>query len=47
MRVIDGDAHFIEPLDVFERYADPAYRERVMRIANDPATVMRRRGSGS
>ena len=32
MRVIDGDAHFLEPLDVFERYIDPPYRERAMHV---------------
>ena len=30
MRVIDGDSHFIEPLDLFERYIDPAYRDRTV-----------------
>ncbi len=38
MRMIDGDAHFIEPLDLFERYIDPAYRERAMQLKRDPAT---------
>jgi hypothetical protein len=38
MRVIDGDAHFLEPLDLFERYIDPAYRERAMHLNVDPAT---------
>ena len=38
MRVIDGDAHFIEPLDLFERYIDPAYRERAMQLKRDPTT---------
>ena len=38
MRMIDGDAHFIEPLDLFERYIDPAYRERAMQLQRDPAT---------
>ena len=28
MRVIDGDAHFLEPLDLFEHYIDPAYSLR-------------------
>lgn len=36
MRVIDGDSHFIEPLDLFERYVDPAFRERTVRFAPDP-----------
>src|SRR5262245_54767276 len=35
MPIIDGDAHFIEPLDLFERYIDPAYRQRAMRVAQD------------
>src|SRR2546430_16632779 len=38
MRVIDGDAHFIEPLDLFERYIDPAYRDRAMQLKRDPTT---------
>src|SRR2546425_11247295 len=38
MRVIDGDAHFIEPLDLFERYIDPVYRERAMQLKRDPTT---------
>ena len=35
MRVIDGDSHFIEPLDLFERYTDPAYRDRMVRVDVD------------
>ena len=35
MRFIDGDGHFIEPLDVFERYTDPAFRERTMCMRQD------------
>ena len=35
MRVIDGDSHFIEPLDLFERYTDPAYRARTVRVGVD------------
>src|SRR5258708_38890749 len=35
MRVIDGDSHFIEPLDLFERYTDPAYRDRTVRVGVD------------
>ncbi len=38
MRVIDGDSHFIEPLDLFERYIDPAYRGRAMRVGTDTNT---------
>ncbi|MBM4257815.1 MAG: amidohydrolase [Deltaproteobacteria bacterium] len=35
MKVVDGDSHFIEPLDVFVRYIDPAYRERAMHMETD------------
>ena len=35
MRVIDGDSHFIEPLDLFERYIDPAWRDRTVRVDID------------
>ena len=38
MRVIDGDSHFMEPLDLYVRYIDPAFRERAMRIDNDAAS---------
>src|ERR1700693_5541129 len=35
MRVIDGDSHFIEPLDLFERYIDPAWRDRTVHVDVD------------
>lgn len=38
MPVIDGDSHFMEPLDLFERYIDPKFRAQAMRVAKDPAT---------
>jgi len=38
MKVIDGDSHFMEPLDLFERYIDPAYRDKAMRVEKDPAS---------
>lgn len=38
MAIIDGDSHFMEPLDVFERYIDPSFREKAMRVAKDPST---------
>ncbi len=41
MRVIDGDAHFIEPLDLFEQFIDPAYRDRCFRAAKDSTTGTR------
>ena len=42
MRVIDGDSHFIEPLDLFERYVEPEFRERTVRFAADPKRDGRR-----
>lgn len=38
MKIVDGDSHLIEPLDLFPRYIEPAYRERAMCVVNDPAT---------
>lgn len=38
MKIVDGDSHLIEPLDLFPRYIAPAYRERAMCVVNDPAT---------
>jgi predicted TIM-barrel fold metal-dependent hydrolase len=38
MKIVDGDSHFIEPLDLFPRYIEPTYRERAMCVANDPST---------
>ncbi|MBI3246727.1 MAG: amidohydrolase [Deltaproteobacteria bacterium] len=42
MKIVDGDSHFIEPLDLFSRYIDPAYRERAMCVVNDPVTGKQR-----
>ena len=30
--VIDADGHILEPPDLWEKYLDPKYRERAMRI---------------
>ncbi len=38
MKAIDGDSHFIEPLDLFERYIDPRFRDRAMRVERDSST---------
>jgi uncharacterized protein len=38
MKIVDGDSHFIEPLDMFSRYIAPAYRERAMRLVTDPTS---------
>jgi uncharacterized protein len=37
-KVVDGDSHFMEPLDLYERYIDPAFRDRTVRLATDAAT---------
>lgn len=39
--VVDGDSHFIEPLDLFERNVDPRFRERAVKLANDPVSGKR------
>jgi len=31
-KVIDADGHILEPLDLWDRYMDPAYRERAPRL---------------
>src|SRR5688572_12441144 len=33
--VIDADGHILEPLDLWDRYMDPAYRERAPRMIVD------------
>ena len=30
--IIDADGHMLEPLDVWEKYIDPQYRDRALRI---------------
>ena len=42
MKIIDGDSHFMEPLDLYERYIEPAYRERAMRVETDPTSGNRK-----
>lgn len=37
-RVIDADSHFMEPLDLWERYIEPKYRNRCLRFKKDPET---------
>ena len=36
--VADADGHILEPLDLWERYMDPAFRDRAKRIVKDNAT---------
>lgn len=38
MKAIDGDSHFMEPMDLFERYIDPAFRDRTVKLIRDPQT---------
>lgn len=38
MPIVDGDSHFMEPFDLFERHCDPSFRERVCRVGMDPGT---------
>jgi hypothetical protein len=38
MRVIDGDSHFVEPLDLWERFIEPKYRDRAAGFKKDPAS---------
>ena len=33
--VIDADGHVLEPVDIWDKYIDPAYRERAPRIIVD------------
>ena len=33
---IDADGHVLEPPDLWERYLEPRYRERALRIRKDP-----------
>jgi predicted TIM-barrel fold metal-dependent hydrolase len=35
-RIIDADSHFMEPLDLWERYIDPPYRSRCLRFRPRP-----------
>ncbi len=37
-RIIDADAHFIEPLDLWQRYIAPEYRDRCLRFERVPDT---------
>jgi predicted TIM-barrel fold metal-dependent hydrolase len=35
LRINDADNHFVEPEDMYERYIDPAFRERAVRFVRD------------
>jgi len=36
--VIDADGHILEPLDLWDKYMDPAYRDRAPRPVIDNQT---------
>src|SRR5215212_5823691 len=36
--VIDADGHILEPLDLWDNYMDPKFRDRAPRLVIDPAT---------
>ena len=38
MKIVDGDSHFIEPLDLYDQYIEPTYRERAMRVEKDSSS---------
>jgi predicted TIM-barrel fold metal-dependent hydrolase len=38
MPSIDADSHFMEPFDILQRYTEPAFRDRAMRIERDAGT---------
>ena len=38
MKIVDGDSHLIEPLDLYLEYIEPTYRERAMHVEQDSAS---------
>jgi hypothetical protein len=37
--VVDADGHILEPLGLWDRYMDPAFRDRAPRIVKDNKTA--------
>ena len=33
--VVDADGHVLEPLDTWQKYIDPQYRDRAVRLEHD------------
>src|SRR5208283_2421995 len=33
--VVDADGHFLEPPDLWDRYLEPKFRDRAMRVSKD------------
>ena len=46
-RIIDADSHFMEPLDLWERYIDPKFRSRCLRFERFPRLRVATIESGS
>ncbi len=47
-KIIDADGHILEPADAWERYIDPAYRDRALRICkHDGREVLEMNGKPS
>jgi predicted TIM-barrel fold metal-dependent hydrolase len=40
-RVVDGDSHFMEPVDLYQRYIDPGLRDRAVALGKDPGSGKR------
>ncbi len=38
LRIIDGDSHFLEPLNLWEQRIDSKFRDRAVRFREDPST---------
>ena len=45
-RILDSDLHLMEPPDLFQRYLDPAYRDRMPRGHRLWCRPLRSLGSG-
>ena len=41
MLAIDADSHFVEPLDLYEKYIDPQFRDRAFKVQTNPTTGLR------
>jgi hypothetical protein len=39
MLAIDADSHFVELLDLYEKYIDPQFRDRAFKVQTNPATA--------
>jgi len=39
-KVIDGDGHMQEPMDIWENYTEPAFKERVPKVSRGTSTLL-------